>query len=61
MKEEKNSPVSLRLRLSIELEKSKTTLLELFDSEFKSEQCAFTGKIVDGHVVIGIPAKESHF
>lgn len=61
MKEENNSPIFLRPRFRIELDKSKTNLLNSFDSQFKSEQCKFKGKIVDGHVVIDIPEEENHF
>lgn len=61
MNQEKNSSIFLRPRFRIELEKSKTNLLERFDSEFKSDQSTFSGKIVDGHVVIDIPEVQNHF
>lgn len=61
MKEEKNSPVFLRPRFSIELAKSKTLLLQQFEKELKSEECPVKGKIVDSHVVIDVPQSENHF
>ena len=61
MKEEKNSPVFLRPRFRIELQKSKTTLLNNFEKSLNEKDCTLDGKIVDGHVVIDIPAKENHF
>ncbi|MEI6866241.1 GTP-binding protein [Flavicella sp.] len=61
MKEEKNSAIYLRPRFRIELDKNKTDLLNRFNSEFKSHECKFSGKIIDDHVVIDIPKKENHF
>lgn len=61
MKEERNSPVFLRPRFSIELTKSKTLLLQQFDKALKREKCPVEGKIVDGHIVIDIPQKDNHF
>lgn len=61
MKEEKNSPIYLRPRFRIELNKSKTDLLNRFYSEFKRKNCKFSGKIIADHVIIDIPQKENHF
>lgn len=61
MKEEKNSPVFLRPRFRIELKKSKTALLNRFEDSFKDPNCIFSGKIVDGHIVIDIPKENNHF
>jgi hypothetical protein len=61
MKEENNNPIFLRPRFSIELQKSKTILLNNFQNSFKDKECEFLGKIVDGHVVIDISIKENHF
>ncbi|WP_152285777.1 6TM ABC transporter family protein [Flavicella marina] len=61
MKEEKNSPIFLRPRFSIELPKSKTELLKNFSEAFSQTDCPFVGKIVDGHVVVDIPITENHF
>jgi len=61
MKEETNSPIFLRPRFSIEINKSKTQLLKSFEIAFHTKNCKYKGKIVDGHIVIDIPQKENHF
>ena len=59
--EKRNSELFLRPRFSIDLEESYTAVLERFSNEFKKEETAFRGNIVDGHIFISVPKKDEHF
>ena len=59
--EKRNSEVFLRPRFTIDLEESTENVLNKFSEEFKKEDCAFIGSIVDGHVFISVSKKDEHF
>ena len=59
--EKRNSEVFLRPRFTIDLEEGVENVLKNFSEEFKKEDCAFLGNIVDGHVFISVSKKDEHF
>jgi hypothetical protein len=61
MLEEKNSDIHLRPRFKMNFEESQQKLLAKFQSNVKNADCNYCVKVIDGHIVIDIPAKENHF
>lgn len=61
MIEEKNSNIHLRPRFKMEFEESQQKLLGKFQSNVKNTSCKYCVKVIDGHIVIDIPAEENHF
>ena len=61
MLEEKNSDIHLRPRFKMNFEESQQKLLAKFQSNVKNAECNYCVKVIDGHIVIDIPAEENHF
>ena len=61
MSEEKNSELFLRPRFQIDFDTSSDDLLDSFKSNLLEGDCKYCSRIVDNHIVIDIPEKESHF
>lgn len=61
MIEEKNSDIHLRPRFKMEFEESQQKLLAKFQGNVKNTACKYCVKVIDGHIVIDIPAEENHF
>jgi ABC-type multidrug transport system fused ATPase/permease subunit len=61
MIEEKNSDIHLRPRFKMEFGESQQKLLTKFQSNVKNATCKYCVKVIDGHIVIDIPAEENHF
>lgn len=61
MLEEKNSDIHLRPRFKMNFEESQQKLLAKFQSKVKNTDCNYCVKVIDGHIVIDIPAEENHF
>lgn len=61
MIEEKNSDIHLRPRFKMNFEESQQKLLAKFQSKVKNADCNYCVKVIDGHIVIDIPAEENHF
>lgn len=61
MKDYLNSDIHLRPRFKMYFNESQDVLISKFKKNLKSENCNFCGKIVDGHIVIDVPADENHF
>lgn len=61
MKEKQNNEIFLRPRFSIDADKPKDLLLKRFTNVLKSKECNYPSKIVDNHIFIDVPKKESHF
>lgn len=61
MQEERNSNIHLRPRFKMEFNESQQSLIDKFRINFSSVECKYCGKIVDGHIIIDVPAEENHF
>lgn len=61
MLEEKNSDIHLRPRFKMNFEESQQKLLAKFQSNVRNADCNYCVKVIDGHIVIDIPAEENHF
>ncbi|MDO9274992.1 MAG: GTP-binding protein [Lutibacter sp.] len=61
MLEEKNSDIHLRPRFKMEFEESQQNLIAKFQNKVKNATCKYCVKVIDGHIVIDIPAEENHF
>ncbi|MDV7186113.1 GTP-binding protein [Lutibacter sp. TH_r2] len=61
MQEERNSNIHLRPRFKMEFDENEEQLIAKFKYNLKDEECKYCSKIVDGHIVIDIPAEENHF
>lgn len=61
MEETQGSPVFLRPRFQINLKEEREQVISIFKNTFKETSCKYTGKVVDGHIVIDIPKEENHF
>ncbi len=61
MIEEKNSDILLRPRFKMEFEESHQELLAKFQGNVKNTACKYYVKVIDGHIVVDIPAEENHF
>jgi len=61
IKEQKSSPILLRPRFKIEIDESKEQILNRFKNNLQSENCLYCSKIVDEHIFLDVPAKETHF
>jgi hypothetical protein len=59
--EKKNSDFFLRPRFSIVLKENYDVVIQRFFDEFKSDENAFRGTIVDGHIFISVPKKDEYF
>jgi len=61
IKEQKSSPILLRPRFKIEIDEPKDKILNRFKNNLQSENCLYCSKIVDEHIFLDVPEKESHF
>lgn len=61
MSEEHNSEVFLRPRFKIDFEGTEEQLLSKFKRNLSQNSCEYSSKIVDNHIFIDIPEKESHY
>lgn len=61
MNEEKNSDVFLRPRFKIDFEETQSDIIAKFEQNLQGEECKYCSKIVDGHIIIDVPAEENHF
>ena len=61
MIEEKNSDIHLRPRFKMVFDESYQKLIAEFQQNVKNKSCKFCVKVIDGHIVIDIPADENHF
>lgn len=61
MLEEKNSDIHLRPRFKMDFEESQQKLLAKFQNNVRNADCNYCVKVIDGHIVIDIPAEENHF
>lgn len=61
MKEEKNSDIYLRPRFKIIFEENQQKLIQKFKDNITNTACKYAIKVIDGHIVIDIPAEENHF
>lgn len=61
MFEEKNSDIHLRPRFKMNFEESQQKLISKFQNNVKNADCNYCVKVIDGHIVIDIPAEENHF
>lgn len=61
MLEEKNSDIHLRPRFKMEFGENQQKMLAKFQSNVKNADCKYCVKVIDGHIVVDIPAKENHF
>ena len=61
MSEEKNSEVFLRPRFEIDVEESEQGLMQRFRTNLNADDCNYSNKIVDQHIVIDVPFDEDHF
>ncbi|MDD3723557.1 MAG: GTP-binding protein [Lutibacter sp.] len=58
---EKNSELHLRPRFKLHFNESQQKLITKFQSNVKNTNCNYCVKVIDGHIVIDIPAEENHF
>ena len=61
MIEEKNSDIYLRPRFKMEFNENQQKLIAKFQRNVKNANCKYCVKVIDGHIVIDIPADENHF
>lgn len=61
MNEQKNSDIHLRPRFKMDFKESPQNLISRFENNLKDGDCKYCCKIVDGHIVIDVPAAENHF
>jgi len=61
MLKEKNSDIHLRPRFKMNFMESQQKLLAKFQGNVKNADCNYCVKVIDGHIVIDIPAEENHF
>lgn len=61
IKEKKSSEILLRPRFKIEIDEPKDQILNRFKSNLKTDDCLYCSKIVDDHIFLDVPTKESHF
>ena len=53
--------ILLKPRFKIPFEESKEELIERFRRRLAREECIYTSKIVDHHIVIDVPKEDEHF
>jgi hypothetical protein len=56
-----NSNIHLRPRFKMHFEESSQEIISKFKANLKDGECKYCIKIVDGHIVIDVPAEENHF
>jgi Na+/melibiose symporter-like transporter len=61
MTTKRNSDIHLRPRFKMYFNESQQDVLTKFKNNLNDGSCKYCSKIVDGHIVIDIPAEESHF
>tara|TARA_R110001583_G_scaffold32280_3_gene110417 strand:+ start:774 stop:1277 length:504 start_codon:yes stop_codon:yes gene_type:complete len=61
MEEQKNSGIYLRPRFKMDFDESQQQLISKFEANLNDGGCKYRIKIVDGHIVIDVPAEENHF
>jgi len=61
MSEKINSPMHLRPRFTIALEGDRELVINKFKKALKDSESGFSSQFVDGHVIIDVPKKASHF
>ncbi len=61
MIEERNSELHLRPRFKLNIDESQQKLITKFQNNVKNTNCNYCVKVIDGHIVIDIPANENHF
>ncbi|MBL4939023.1 MAG: GTP-binding protein [Lutibacter sp.] len=61
MSVQKNNAIFLRPRFKMYLDVSQQKIISKFKDNLKDENCNYCSKIIDGHIIIDVPIKESHF
>lgn len=61
MREQRNSDIHLRPRFKIDIDESRQKIISKFEDKLNDSDCKYCSKIIDGHVIIDVPAEENHF
>lgn len=57
----KNSDIHLRPRFKMNFNENQDTIISKFKENLEKGDCKYCSKIVDGHIIIDVPAEENHF